>query len=45
MINEQYMMSRSQARAADIRSRDWNFTSNLRSYWPQSAAKRRFNAD
>lgn len=45
LINEQYMMSRIQARAADIRSRDWGFTSNLRSYWPQSAAKRRFNAD
>lgn len=45
VINEIGMMSRIQARSADMRSRDMGFTSNLRSYWPQMAAKRRFNAD
>lgn len=45
VINEIGMLSRVQARAADMRSRDMGFTSNLRSYWPQMAAKRRFNAD
>jgi hypothetical protein len=45
MIAEMAFMSRAMARAADIRARDWGFTTNFRSYWPQSGARRRFNAD
>lgn len=44
LIAETAFMSRAMARASDIRSRDWGFMSNLRSYWPASAANRRFNA-